>query len=46
MMVDESDDIQDLINYNNINSENLDAVLGSRFLKDLGKITHLKTRIK
>ena len=35
MMADESDDIQDLINYNNIiNSENLDAVLGSRFLKD------------
>ena len=36
MMADESDDIQDLINYNNIiNSENLDAVLGSRFFKRL-----------
>ena len=34
MMADGSDDINDLINYNNlINSKNYDAVLGSRFLK-------------
>ena len=34
MMADQSDDINDLINYNNlINKENYDAILGSRFLK-------------
>ena len=34
MMTDQSDDINDLINYNNlINKENYDAILGSRFLK-------------
>ena len=34
MMADQSDDINDLINYNNlINSENYDAILGSRFTK-------------
>ena len=33
-MADQSDDINDLINYNNlINSENYDAILGSRFTK-------------
>ena len=35
MMADQSDDINDLIKYNNlINSENYDAILGSRFMKD------------
>ena len=35
MMADQSDDINDLIKYNNlINSENYDAILGSRFLKN------------
>lgn len=35
MMADQSDDINDLLNYNLImNSENFDAVLGSRFLKN------------
>jgi dolichol-phosphate mannosyltransferase len=35
MMADQSDDISDLIKYNEImNLENYDAVLGSRFLKD------------
>ena len=35
MMADGSDDINDLINYNNlINSNNYDAILGSRFLKE------------
>ena len=35
MMADQSDDINDLINYNQlITSENLDAILGSRFLKN------------
>ena len=35
MMADQSDDINDLIKYNNIiKSENYDAVLGSRFLKE------------
>lgn len=35
MMADESDDINDLIKYNElINSGNYDAILGSRFLKD------------
>ena len=35
MMADLSDDINDLIKYNNlINSENYDAILGSRFLKN------------
>ena len=34
MMADQSDDINDLIKYNELmNSENYDAVLGSRFLK-------------
>ena len=34
MMADKSDDLDDLLNYNNIiDNENLDAVLGSRFLK-------------
>ena len=34
MMADGSDDINDLINYNKlINSDNYDAILGSRFLK-------------
>ena len=35
MMADGSDDINDLINYNKlINSDNYDAILGSRFLKE------------
>ena len=35
MMADRSDDIEDLINYYNlISSENYDAILGSRFLKN------------
>ena len=35
MMADQSDDIKDLIKYNNlINLENYDAILGSRFLKE------------
>ena len=35
MMADQSDDINDLIKYNNLMiKENYDAVLGSRFLKD------------
>ena len=35
MMADQSDDINDLINYNNLMSEeNYDAILGSRFLKE------------
>ena len=35
MMADQSDDINDLIKYNNIiKSENYDAILGSRFLKE------------
>lgn len=35
MMADQSDDINDLINYNNLmNSENYDAVMGSRFIKN------------
>jgi len=35
MMADKSDDINDLIHYNKLmNSENYDAVLGSRFTKD------------
>ena len=36
MMADQSDDINDLIKYNNelLNSKDYDAVLGSRFLKD------------
>ena len=35
MMADQSDDINDLIHYNKlIESEKLDAVLGSRFLKN------------
>ena len=39
MMADQSDDINDLIKYNELlNSKNLDAVLGSRFLKD-SKVT-------
>ena len=34
MMADQSDDISDLIKYNDlINTENLDAILGSRFMK-------------
>ena len=38
-MADQSDDINDLIKYNELlNSKNLDAVLGSRFLKD-SKVT-------
>ena len=39
MMADGSDDINDLINYNNlINSNNYDAILGSRFSKE-SKVT-------
>jgi len=35
MMADQSDDINDLIKYNSlINTENCDAILGSRFLKE------------
>ncbi len=35
MMADQSDDINDLIKYNSlINTENYDAILGSRFLKE------------
>ncbi len=35
MMADQSDDINDLIKYNDLmNKENYDAILGSRFLKD------------
>ena len=35
MMADQSDDIKDLIKYNNLmNLENYDAILGSRFLKE------------
>ena len=35
MMADQSDDIKDLIKYNELmNSENYDAILGSRFLKE------------
>ena len=35
MMADQSDDINDLIKYNNfMNSEKYDAILGSRFMKD------------
>tara|TARA_B100001057_G_scaffold192385_1_gene193340 strand:- start:165 stop:878 length:714 start_codon:yes stop_codon:yes gene_type:complete len=35
MMADQSDDINDLIKYNNLmNSNNYDAILGSRFTKD------------
>ena len=35
MMADQSDDIKDLIKYNNLmNIENYDAILGSRFLKE------------
>ena len=35
MMADQSDDINDLINYNNlINSDDYDAILGSRFMKN------------
>ena len=35
MMADQSDDINDLVKYNDIiNSSNYDAVLGSRFLKE------------
>ena len=35
MMADRSDDINDLVRYEKIiNSENYDAVLGSRFLKE------------
>ena len=35
MMADQSDDINDLINYNNLmNSGNYDAILGSRFTKN------------
>ena len=33
MMADLSDDIKDLIKYNNIMDEKKDAVLGSRFIK-------------
>ena len=40
MMADKSDDIADLLNYHNlIIKENLDAVLGSRFLKG-SKVSH------
>ena len=35
MMADQSDDINDLLNYNNLmDKNNYDAILGSRFLKD------------
>ena len=36
MMADQSDDINDLIKYNALmNENNYDAILGSRFLRDL-----------